>query len=563
MRTALCGSAPDCIVDADCDDGLFCNGREGCSAGACVPRSGPCTFDERCDEATDICQPINPGAWVPPIGIPEPPFGIRETAPDVPSPWNVATPGFYYVDQYDPGATDSSNTYGTPARPRVSIPNTLPAGAVVEVHGLYAVAHSSPRMIGGDGSPQSPIFIRGTSMDDRPSIVQTWEIQGHYMILENLAFADADGDLSGGTVGRPIILAPAHHVVLRHSDISGNLYAGGVGVVSYDEQTTHDIVIWDNLVHDNGNWQAAYDQDRNGIAVGYRASYVWILDNVVYRSSGDGVNINATVWGDLSIGQTTHHIYVGRNTSYQNKQNGFWTKKAWDVIFSHNVSFHHVPSGSSPGAGMGYQYGPERVWFLYNEVYDCTIGIVAASDAGGYDGQYSYFVGNVIHDITNNAFDTWGARQHMYFINNTISNVGAGVHAANPPSFAMYNNVIANVSNGRHVFIEADVAPRADLQNSLLFQEGGTVSITWGNASYSTLASFQHATGDGQGCVEGDPLFVNAQAADLHLESDSPAVDSGAEHGIYNGFLTLYGIDIAVDFDGKPRPQIDMGAYER
>jgi hypothetical protein len=47
-----------CIVDADCDDGLYCNGRETCAAGGvCAAGGNPCPQTEcnRCQEATDLC----------------------------------------------------------------------------------------------------------------------------------------------------------------------------------------------------------------------------------------------------------------------------------------------------------------------------------------------------------------------------------------------------------------------------------------------------------------------------------------------------------------------------
>jgi hypothetical protein len=51
---------PECTVDAQCDDGVFCNGAETCEAGNCQPGMSPCedgvdcTVDS-CDEDDDIC----------------------------------------------------------------------------------------------------------------------------------------------------------------------------------------------------------------------------------------------------------------------------------------------------------------------------------------------------------------------------------------------------------------------------------------------------------------------------------------------------------------------------
>ena len=57
---AVGGGAPECSVNADCDNGLYCDGAETCNAGSCVAGSAPCadgvdcTVDS-CDEATDSC----------------------------------------------------------------------------------------------------------------------------------------------------------------------------------------------------------------------------------------------------------------------------------------------------------------------------------------------------------------------------------------------------------------------------------------------------------------------------------------------------------------------------
>ena len=60
-RPVLRVQSVGCRSDAECDDGLFCNGSETCAAGQCVAGAAPacddgvgCTAD-RCDEATRTC----------------------------------------------------------------------------------------------------------------------------------------------------------------------------------------------------------------------------------------------------------------------------------------------------------------------------------------------------------------------------------------------------------------------------------------------------------------------------------------------------------------------------
>lgn len=46
----------ECDTDADCDDGLFCNGAEECWGGECWDGWPPCSDSEVCSEAEDTCE---------------------------------------------------------------------------------------------------------------------------------------------------------------------------------------------------------------------------------------------------------------------------------------------------------------------------------------------------------------------------------------------------------------------------------------------------------------------------------------------------------------------------
>jgi len=58
----------------------------------------------------------------------------------------------------------------------------------------------------------------------------------------------------------------------------------------------------------------------------------------------------------------------------------------------------------------------------------------------------------------------------------------------------------------------------------------------------------------GTNYITGNPLFVNANGGDFHIQKNSPAIDRGSSIGAP-----------AVDFDGKSRPSgagYDIGAFE-
>lgn len=61
VRMEVAGAAPapvpetGCSVDADCDDGLFCNGAEVCSDGTCADGQPPCSAGQVCMEEERVC----------------------------------------------------------------------------------------------------------------------------------------------------------------------------------------------------------------------------------------------------------------------------------------------------------------------------------------------------------------------------------------------------------------------------------------------------------------------------------------------------------------------------
>ncbi|MDH5512401.1 MAG: hypothetical protein OEY27_04220 [Gammaproteobacteria bacterium] len=146
-------------------------------------------------------------AWQPPIGIPQPAFGINEQAPALPDPWNSNISGFYFVQS---GGNNSGNGY--PGNPRGTIPSTLAAGSVVILSGTYTEKHGN-NPINAAGTAAKPVYIRGMSDSQRATITQAWVVNGSYYILEHIkaVWANSSGDGSLEING--------NHGTVRHSDM--------------------------------------------------------------------------------------------------------------------------------------------------------------------------------------------------------------------------------------------------------------------------------------------------------------------------------------------------------
>jgi len=542
-----------------------------------------CTADAECEPRGPgfECNDSSQCEWIPPIGIPRPEFGIEETHYMYAGQhyeaggfdYNDAGNGPYshYVDNTDGlNCTNDDNPYGTEANPRCRIPLGLPPGSVVEVHGGV---YTSGGRITGTATITQPIFVRGPDINNKP-VFNTWmEIIGTYIILENI---NSDGNAGTGNGGIKVE-APSHHVAVRHSEVQNRV--GGpttaLSVGTYTGQWVHDVVCYNNLAHDTGDWQATTDEDHIAIGVGRHSYNVWILDNEVWHASADGTGINADAASYL-----THHIYVGRNVYHDNKQGGIWVKHAEDVIISENevYSIRPTPSASS-GAAMGYQYDPKRVWFLFNYIHNTTTGINSGSCTFcGVIRWDAYLIGNVIHDVETAGINinNGGADSVNMIIGNTIYDVGIGIENGYYPSnMDMSNNLIANVSE-YHIKIPADhgTPGNSDINYSLF---DTPVQINWGETLYTSVAEFQTETEKCAGCIEEDPLFLSTDPASpdfLKIGPGSPAVNAGIESDVYQTFWDTYydvfndlnsldSLDIRKGFDGNPRTGAwDIGAFE-
>jgi hypothetical protein len=516
---------------------------------------------------------VGSGGWVTPLGIPAPPFGVNEAHTmyagqqwdygSGPEAYRDAGNGPYthYIDNTHPQATDTNNPFGSPTKPRKTIPQNLPAGSVVEVHGgPYTFATGGRTQLGGSGTAGQPIFIRGVGADSRPVFQKESEVLGTYVIVEYLDFSTADSVYVNG---------PNHHICVRHSikrDGVGR-YNSALGVGGDSGSSGHDVVFYDNQVHDNGDWEAPPsegDQDYHGLHVSQYAYNIWCVDNQMWHNSGDGIQINA---GD-GYASTIHHVYVARNTAWENRQTGFWCKQATDVIFSQNVAYHHLNADSS-AAGMGWQYEHTNLWFIFNECYGNLDGI----RGGSGDGK-TYIIGNVIHDNTDTAINAWN-NNLVYVVNNTVYNTGRGISVETSDALYAANNIVAKMtySDYSHLYIfGGNMQDVSHARNNLFYQTGGQVRIEWDSSpmNVATFEAVYGAPGRVEDNLEGNPLFVNPAGGDFHLQTGSPGIDHGTATGVVeevnSTFLDLYGVSIAVDFTGAARPAggaYDMGAFER
>jgi hypothetical protein len=529
----------------------------------------------------------NFGTWTPPLGIPMPSFGIFESyrmydtvANRSPGLTYHESPsgGYYthYIDNTSVTSTDTGNACGTVDQPRKTIPNPLPEGSVVEVHG-GPYSGSGSIFIKGYGTVSHPIFVRATA-GDVPYFSTKIRAEGTYLILEEI------GAVKCSVLGEYNGTRNTHHLCVRYCDIySASQGAGGVSVGEYNQSSTvrvDDVIFYNNKIHDFGDVQSLTDQDYGCAVVTDLAANVWLVDNDMCESSGSGVQIIPT---NSTVPATADHIYIGRNHIHRTRQSGVWAKYGCNLIFSQNTIHDVLHTSWSPSKGMGLQYGPQNAWYLFNDVYRCVYGWRAASTDAGAD-VHAYVIGNLIHDSSIppagvgeqlNADDSqrgsvanWGC-SYAYIIGNTLFNVHSGVSSSsNSAHHIISNNIIANLTlaGARHVFIDTGSSAGVSvLETNLFYQNANPVVVEWGSVSTGNMDAFRSQTSTGTGCIVADPQFI--ASTDPYLSATSPAIDAGTSSGgvqeAFDTFQQVYGIDIRKDIEGRARSGAwDIGAYE-
>ena len=443
-------------------------------------------------------------AWEPPIGIPAPEFGIVQTHDMYAGQagYNDAGNGPYthYVDN-SVGCTDSGNDNGTPASPRCTVPGTLSAGSVVEVHGGPYISGNSTIVWRMDGTANQPVFIRGVGRDAKPAFIgKTVRLTGTYGIVEFIEVNEGDVEFPG----------PSDHIALRHSHVHDH---PGTGAIVDNGDGTF-IVIYDNEINNNGIIPSA--KDRHGVYSGSDTDHVWILDNHIHHNSGDAIQF---CHGCVGNGNGPANVYIGRNNMHDDEENALDVKEfIGPVIVSENIVRNYLPSVESNGDAIRVNDEGSQgdIWIIYNDISNSSLGIEPSSSKANV-----YIIGNVLHDISRSAIG-WDAD---FVINNTVYDVKDAIRSGETKSNIVFNatgDAIGDeVTNCSHNLIN-----------------GGQMQSSCSNT------------------VSGDPGFVfDDNQRLIAIRPSSPAIGAAyGNHSVYDLFQAQFGLNIRVDANDQPRP---------
>jgi len=366
-------------------------------------------------------------AYTPPIGIPEPDFGIDETYrmyDDVGNQngdldYRASDGGGYYTHYVDTDNGDDSggNNYGTKSSPRKTFPSDtyiLP-GSVIELHGS-ATLSAGVVSCAAIGTSSQPIFIRGIVEGPlgvgMPLLTRTLRIWGGYIIVENLEF-DKDNlgfqeaavliDTSSGTYDpNHIAVRACYGHGYEPADIRGtSMYAIGVS-----GHVVENIVWYNNKVALGSGNLPDDDEEYDDVCIGIQdyTDNIWILENDLSDCSGD------CIASGHSANHTATHYYIGGNTLHDTGENAIDIKECQYVVISQNECYNFCgnSAGQVTGLGIVTHYGQHGAsardtWIIFNEIYNITgykhANGGAGIQVGGTEDWPVYIIGNIVHDV--------------------------------------------------------------------------------------------------------------------------------------------------------------------
>ncbi len=544
-------------------------------------------------------------AYSPPIGIPNPSsfFGweIDRATPAWPASWTAGTPsataGYYYVDNTEVGATNTSNTYGYPGHARATAPEgSLAAGSFIYIHaGTYTPTDSlgDRFTFNAQGTTGSPVWITGN-----PSVHPVFQdkIQaGEGAASDFLIFENFDMNRGSTATGRWVLQPTAgtdtvNHTLIRNCTFDGDQVStdgnavtiGGSNTVGRDVSNT---VVYNCTMAHYGVMTRIGATDSCGVYKDYRSDHAWVLNCDISAMGAD------CVAGSANADETTNvstYYYIGGNTLHESGENSIDIKATRYGVISQNICYgpYVREQGWTMVLHSGGNPAPARdFWIIFNHMYHATVGVGLTSTNGTQDVG---IVGNVFNDMKdsygettdpqNNGFAIAAPNTHgrLYIVNNTIDDCESGFFAT--PNSAESTNRATIYGN-----IVSNMKASPTYHSSTVFSNHGASDDSWNIEDYDfapaspviewsgvliSLATLQGTYGQETHCITGDPLFTNAGAGDYTLQAGSTAIGAsvGSLGGFdaYAAFTAIFGTSIAVDYNGLARPigSWDMGAFE-
>ena len=313
--------------------------------------------------------------------------------------------------------------------------------------------------------------------------------------------------------------------------------------------------------------------NHNGISIKERENVLIENCEIYDCSQGNGIsayNEGLKNWAKIA----NHNITVKNCTIYNNYKNGVY-------IAGHNA--HIANNTIHSNGGTKYHHNiyliGENGIVEYNELYSSPAG-----DGFRYEGGHLKIRYNYVHDNGKHGISFWNDFPDTFFDNEIYYNIIKGMddnhwgihvneYAGGFDGIKICNNVIYGKNSESRGMAFYDCS-NIDLKNNIVFVKDRVLTVdnkgTHGFSSdyncwlsnintpfkwaeqYGNFIDFQSLGYDVYSYF-ADPLFIDLDGSDFHLQSGSLAIDSGVDLGYSLDFD-----DNSVPFGAAP----DIGAFE-
>lgn len=363
-------------------------------------------------------------------------------------------------------------------------------------------------------------------------------------------------------------------VRIDNVDVSGFVYGIGIGG---GKGTTgfRDVWVLNSTLHGNlDDGLISYAPAFNSAHPGYAHEDIYISHVHAYRNQGDAEDAGTNTGNGIVLGNV-RHASISWSTASDNGGKGaasegpvgIWAYDSTDVAIEHNLSYGNRTSNLSDGDGFGLDENTSDSYLQYNVSYDnagagyllysaqadsVQKGNIVRFNISSGDGQTSNYYGGItlIGQISDTAVyqNTVVMRARAGTTNPALRLVGSASR------ITVRNNIFVTRRGGPIVAANAWLrTTQALLQGNDYDTAAGTWAVTWGNATYQTLAGWRSASGQerlhGRATgfavdpeLNGPALGLHATTADdgqigvgFTLQPTSPLLRAGL------GLLVLFG----------------------
>jgi hypothetical protein len=471
---------------------------------------------------------------------------------------------------------DTVYVRGGTYKEQVTFTHSGTAGAPIS---LQAYPGEHP-IIHGTNTPSPCFFNPGNGNSNQVvTVVKMTDVS--YVSLTGFEIAQENGVAAQSEAYGVFVQGSGSHIAIQGNtihDITGkvikqgqdNVGYGGAGIQVYGTSLTkpYDHVIIDgNQIY---NCQPG-DSETETLTINGNVSNFQITNNVIHNTNNIGIDMIGGEANVFNLPDDTQHLPVARNG-----------------LCSHNTIYNiHANYGNGQAAGI-YVDGAQNVTITDNVSYQNDYGLQVGAEWHGYVARGITVADNLLYNNRQGGLiiggladkngpdptgSTVGRVEYSRFINNTVYNsdtLGTGYAQGQLQIQWASNNIVTNnifVASTDNVLVDTLAYAGSNVNNKLdhnLYEapggptngqfDWGSQTYFWSNQNDPSVPDFQKATGEDAHSLFGNPLFVNAGAADFHLTVGSPAIDAGS---------TTAGQFAPTDFDGVTRGSPpDIGAYE-